>query len=147
MADQVFNICKGAFAEKVRDSAAAVGCLLLQNTGLEADGVLSDHDDVAALLAAANTECTATNYSRPSLQTGVVTVDDTNDRVDLDVPDITFTALGNGTNNTLAKAVFYYEEAAADASRIPISHHDLSVTTDGTDLTLQIDGAGIARAA
>lgn len=144
MADGVFNIAKGSFIEKFRDGGTVGGLILLQ--AAEADATLVDYDDVAALLVpAGNTEATATNYARKTGITGTITVDDTNDRADLDFPDQTFTSLGNGTNNSLVKAVSYYEESASDSGRVPISHHDLSVTTDGTDLTLTI--TNLARAA
>lgn len=146
MADGVFNISKGSFIEKVRDSGTVLLLLLLQ--AAEADAALVDHDELNALLAAAgNTEATATNYARKTGITGTITVDDTNDRADLDIPDQTFTALGGATNNSLVKVVVAYEESAADTGRVPMSHHDISVTTDGTDLTLQIAAAGILRAA
>lgn len=146
MADGIFNISKGAFAEKFRDSGSVGLLLLLKAT--EADATLVDRADVAALLAeAGNTEADATNYARKTAITGTVTVDNTNDRTDLDIPDQVFSSLGGATNNSLVKVIVAYEESASDAGRVPISHHDITVTTDGTDLTLQVNAAGIARAA
>lgn len=145
MADGIFNISKGAFIEKVRDSGSNLLLILLK--AAEADDTLNNHDTVAAMLAGGNTECDATNYVRKTGITGTLNVDDTNNWVDLDIPDQTFTTLGGATNNSLVKAVIAYEESASDAGRIPLSHHDLSVTTDGTDLVLQMNANGIARAA
>ena len=65
---------------------------------------------------------------------------------DIDFPDQTFTGAGNGVNNTLTKLVTAYENAAADATRIPLTHHDFAVTTDGSDLTAQFNAAGFFRA-
>lgn len=145
MADGVFNISKGAFAEKIRDGAA--GTLVLLLSANEAEGALIDHDDLAALLGAAgNTEATFTNYARKTGITETLTVDDTNDRVDVDVPDQTWASAGNGTNNTLTKLVSAYDEGGTDATRIPTSHHDFAVTTDSSDLTAQINAAGLVRA-
>lgn len=145
MADQVFNIAKGAAAEKVRDGATVVLVLLLQANETEVD--LLDHDELDALLTAVgNTEATFTNYARKVGLTATITVDDTNDRVDLDLPDQTFVAAGNGANNTLTKLIVAYEESAADTGRIPLTHHDFSVTTDGSDLTAQFNAAGFFRA-
>jgi len=143
MADGVFNIAKGAVAEKVRDDAAKLGVLLLKVA--QADAVLADHDDLAALLAAANTEAVFTNYARKTGLTGTITVDDTNERVDVDVPDQTWAAAGNGANDTLVKLIVFYEEAAADATRIPLTHHDFATTTDGSDLTAKMNAAGFFR--
>lgn len=146
MADGVFNISKGAVAETYRDAAANGLILLLQAN--EAEATLIDRDDVAAVLAeAGTTEATFTNYARKTSLTGSITVDDTNDRVDVDIPDQTWTSAGNGTNNTLTKAVVAYENAAADSTRVPQTHHDFAVTTDGSDLTIQINAAGFFRAA
>lgn len=147
MADGVFNIAKGAAAEKFRDAAANLLILLLKANETEADMI--DHDDVAALLGAAgNTEADFTNYARKTGLTGTITVDDTNDRVDVDISegDQTWTSAGNGTNNTLTKLITAYEESASDAGRVPLTHHDFSATTDGSDLTAQLDSAGFFRA-
>ena len=145
MADGVFNIAKGAFVEKIRDGASNVLVLLLKANETETD--LVDHDDLAALLGAAgNTEADATNYARKTGITGTITVDDVNDRVDADIPDQTWNNLGGALNNTLTKLIVAYEESAADSGRIPLTHHDFSVTTDGSDVTAQINASGFARA-
>ncbi|HSF94784.1 MAG TPA: hypothetical protein VLA52_07135 [Thermohalobaculum sp.] len=146
MADGIFNISKGAFAEKIRDTGSKTLILLLKVN--EAEAALLDHDNLSVLLGAAgNTEADFTGYVRKTAIVETLTVDDTNDRVDVDIPDQTWTAAGGATNNTLTKLVSAYEEAAADTTRIPSSHHDFSVTTDGSDLTAQINAAGLMRAA
>jgi hypothetical protein len=144
MADGVFNIAKGAVAEKIRDSASAVLILLLKAN--EAEATLRDRDDVAAILANGSTEADFTNYARKTGLTGSITVDDTNDRVDVDVADQTWTSAGGASNNTLTKLIVAYQESAADAGRVPLTHHDFAVTTDGSDLTAQINAAGFFRA-
>lgn len=146
MANGVFNIAKGAFAEKIRDGAA--NCIVLLLKANEAEATLVDRDDLAALLGAVgNTEADATNYARKTGLTGTITVDDTNDRVDVDLPDQTWTALGGAVNNTLTKLVVAYQESAADSGRVPLTHHDFAATTDGSDLTAVFNSAGFARAA
>ncbi len=146
MADGVFNIAKGAFVEKIRDSGSVVLVILLQAN--EAEATLIDRDTVALMLAeAGTTEATFTNYARKTAITGTITVDDTNDRVDVDIPDQTWTSAGGATNNTLTKLVVAYEESAADSGRIPLTHHDFAVTTDGSDITAQVNTAGFGRAA
>lgn len=145
MANGVFNISKGAFVEKIRDATTNVLVVLLKAN--EAEATLVDRTDIADLLVeAGNTEADFTNYARKTGLTGTVTVDDTNNWVDVDFPDQTWTSAGGATNNTLTKAIVAYEEAAADASRIPMTHHDFAATTDGSDLTLQVAAAGFARA-
>lgn len=144
MADFVFNISKGAVAEKVRDGASSLLMLLLKAN--EAEATLKDRDDVAAILANGSTEADFTNYARKTGLTGTITVDDVNDRVDIDIPDQTWTAAGGGTNNTLTKLIIAYQEAAADASRVPLTSHDFAVTTDGSDIIAQVNAAGFFRA-
>jgi len=143
MADGVFNIAKGAAAEKARDDATKFGFILLKV--VEADASLRDRTTITDVLAG-STEANFTNYARKTGVTATLTVDQTNDRVDLDIPDQTWTSAGGGTNNTLAKLIIYYEEAAADASRVPITYHDFVVTTDGTDIIAQINASGFYRA-
>lgn len=143
MADGVFNIAKGAAAEKFRDAAANGIVLLLEAN--EAETALVDHDELNALLGAAgNTESAATNYARKTGLTGSITVDDSNDRVDVDIPDQTWSSLGPG--NALTKLVVAYEESPADTGRIPLTHHDFTPTPDGSDLTAQFAAAGFYRA-
>lgn len=144
MANGVFNIVKGAFAEKIRDLGSKSLVLLLKAN--EAESTLIDYGTLATLINASNVEATFTNYARKTAIVETLTVDNTNDRVDIDIPDQTWTAAGGATNNTLTKLVFAYEESAADTGRIPMSHHDFAVTTDGSDLVAVINAAGIMRA-
>lgn len=145
MANGVFNISKGAGMQLLRNNANSIVVLLLQAN--EAETALVDHADVSALLTApGNTEATFTNYARKTGLTETVTVDNTNDRVDADVADQTWTAAGGATNNTLTKLIVAVSTGAGDANLVPISHHDFSVTTDGSDLTAQFDAAGFYRA-
>lgn len=144
MADFVHNVAKGAVAEMVRDSAANLLILLLKVA--EADATMKDYDTVAALLAGTPDEADFTNYVRKTGITGTITVDDTNDRVDIDAPDQTWTSAGGASNNTLTDLVFAYQNAAADATRIPCTNHDFAVTTDSSDLTCQLNASGFYRA-
>lgn len=145
MADFVFNIAKGAAAEKIRDSAANCGIMLLKTA--EAEATLKDRADLAAVLANGSVECDFTNYARKTGLTGTITVDNTNDRVDADVADQTWTAAGGATNNSVVRAIVFYQDSAADSGRVPLTCHDFVVTTDGSDLTLQVNASGFYRAA
>lgn len=144
MADFVFNIAKGRVAEKVADSGSALLIFLLKVS--ESDATLIDYDTVAAILGGSNTEADFTNYARKTGITGTVTVDDANDRVDVDLPDQTWTSAGGAANNTLTDLIVAYEESAADSGRVPLTCHDFAVTTDGSDLTAQVNAAGFFRA-
>jgi hypothetical protein len=133
----VFNIGKGAVAEKVRDGAN-IQILALAASGLESDATLIDVDTVSALVAGTTNEVTNSGYSRKSISNASITlvVDDTNDRVDVDVADQTWAAILAGDN--WAKLVVCEDVGGADSSRVPLTAHSFDVTTDGTDIVAQI---------
>ena len=160
MADGVFNIAKGrgvewySIVKSNHHANSAFIVVLLIATGLEADDVLNNHDDLSALLAAANDQATFTNYARKTLTdvelAALPAPDDTNNRRDLDIPDLLWTSAGGGVNNTLGKLIVCFDDdttGGTDANIIPWTFHDFTVTTDGTDLTAQINVAGLFRAA
>lgn len=137
MADLVFDIAKGAAAEKVRDGATAGGILLLKTA--QVDATLKRYATLDAILTAGggtvNVEANFTNYARKTGLTVTLTVDNTtNDQAFLQLAEQTWTAAGGATNNTLAKLIVFYQESAADTGRIPLTAHDFVLTTDGTDV-------------
>jgi hypothetical protein len=140
-----FNIAKGRPVQQTISDATKFGILLLKVA--EADATLIDYATVAAILAGANTEANFTNYARKTSITATATVDNANDRTDIDVPDQTFASAGGATNNNLVKLIVFYEVSASDAGRVPISAHDFVATTDGNDLVAVIATAGFYRAA
>jgi hypothetical protein len=144
MADGVFNIAKGAVAEKIRDGASAILVMLLKVS--EAAATLGDRATVAAILAASNTECNFTNYVRKTGITGTITVDNVNDRVDCDIPDQVWSVAGGAVNNTTTKLIIAYQESAADSGRIPLTHHDFVITTDTSNVNAELNAAGFFRA-
>lgn len=146
MANLVTNIGKGRFVyyaglPAATDSLIAV---VLEATGLEADDALQDYDDLAALIAGASNE--QTTMGRKTLTTVTVNVNDTANTAAIDCDDITWTA---ATGNATGKLVVCYvpSTGAADSAIIPLTLHDFSVTPDGTDITVQINAAGLATAA
>lgn len=141
MADFVFNIAKGAFVEKFRDGAANGLMLLL--TAADTDDAMRDTDTVATLLATGADEATDGSYARKTGLTGSITVDDTNNRVDVDIPDQTWSALAG---SAITDLVIAYQESAADSGRIPLTNHDFAVTPDGSDVTAVVNASGFARA-
>lgn len=153
MSDGVFNIAKGKIAYYAGLPAAndALIVVLLKSSGLEADDTLNNYDDLAALLAAANDEADATNYARKTVTASItVTVDDTGNKVDIDMPDLTWIALGGVSNNTIGKMLVCYDPdttAGTDSTVVPLTYHDSTLSTDGTDVTVQFAAAGFARAA
>ena len=130
---------------------SALIIVALKATGIETDAVLKDYDDLAAILAAANDEATNTGYARKTLTDAdltALTIDDTNDRVDLDVADQTWTGVAT-TGGAWAKLLVCYDgdtTAGTDSNIIPLTAHDFSVTPDGSDITAVINAAGFYRA-
>ena len=145
MANFTFNIALGqvvAYYRRVDEndpSTATLKILVLATAGIEADDTLNNADTVSALLSGTTNEVTNTNYARKSLSDADLTAfspDDTNNRVDLDFPDQTFTgiAAGDGWNDVV---VAYDPNASADTAIIPLTQHDFVVTPDGSDIVVQ----------
>lgn len=151
MADFIANISKGKFKYycelPAANDALVVG--LVKSAGVEADNTVKDYDSIGALFAAANDECDATDYARKSITSVTVTVDDTNDRLDVDFADQTWVGLGGATNNTISDLFVGYDPdttAGTDSDIVFLSWHDFSLTTDDSDVTAQVASAGFARA-
>lgn len=151
MANGVFNIAKGRVNEYVarvaaNDPANSALIIVLLKVA-EADATLEDYDDLSALLAGANTEADFTNYGARKALTDVdvtaPTPDDTNNWQEADLPDVTWSSAGGATNNTMVKLLVCYDAdttGGTDANIIPLTHHDWTPTTDGSDLTAVING-------
>jgi hypothetical protein len=156
MSNFVFNIAKGRVAEfynrvKTDDPAnSALIILVLATTGLEADAVLLDKDDVAALVSGATNEVTNGGYARKVLtQADLVSLapDDTNDRMDVDIPDQTWATVAAGDG--WSKLVIAYDNdttGGTDSNLIPLTAHDFVVVPDGSDITAQVAATGFYRA-
>jgi hypothetical protein len=152
MADGVMNIAKGkvGYYATLPGTNDALIVVLLKASGLEADDTLNNYDDLAALLAAANDEADFTNYTRKTLASVSGTVDDTNNRLDVDAADFTYSSAGGAANNSVAKALICYDPdttGGTDSSIIPLTYHDCVFTTDGTDQQIALAAAGFYRAA
>lgn len=155
MADFVFNNAKGRVAElynrvDLNDPTNSVLTIILWNTSAT-DATLKDLDTVAAIEADANTaEITNSGYARKSLTDADIVAfapDDTNDRVDLDIPDQTFTAVAAGTAITDVSINYDNDSTTGtDSNQVPLTWHDFAVTPDGSDIVLQIAAAGFFRA-
>ena len=147
MADFVFNIAKGEVKKYCKLDGGANDALIivpLETTGLEADATLKDYDDLAALLAGTSNE--QTTMGRKTVSSATITVDDTNERVDIDIADQTWTA---ATGNAISKLLVCYDPdttAGTDSSIVPLTAHDFVVTPDGSDIVAVINAAGFFRA-
>lgn len=139
MASIVTNIALGnlkRYAEQVGTGNAALIIVPIETAGLESDAVVRDKDDLAAFLSGTTNE--QTSMSRKTVTTCTVTVDDTNDRLALDIADQTWTS---ATGSAIAKLLICFDPdttSGTDASIVPLTLHDFAVTPDGSDIVATI---------
>jgi hypothetical protein len=157
MTDQIPNRSKGRVTEWVErvnanDPANAVFVVdLLATTGLEADATLRDKDSFTDYVSGATNFATGTGWARKVLdQAGglTVTYDDTNDRVDVDMPDQTWTAVADAADDVSRLLTGYDSDSTGgtDANILPATQHDFVIQPDGSDVTAQIAATGFYRA-
>jgi hypothetical protein len=155
VADLVCNISKGRAVQFYINvdgntpAGAELAIAILATAGVEADDVLRDADTFSAMVAGTTNEVTNGGYAKKVLAGADLTAfapDDTNNRVDLDIPDQTWTgvAAGDGWNDFVPTYDPVGSQVATDM--IPISVHDFVVVPDGSDITAQIAAAGFFRA-
>lgn len=146
MADGVMNIAKGKagyYCTQVGTGNAALVIVLLKVA--EADDTLNNYTTLGALLAGANTEANFTNYGRKTITSVTNTVDNTANTLSVDIADQTWTSAGGALNNTLVKLLVCYDSdttTGTDANIIPLTYHDFTPTTDGTNLTAVVNASG-----
>lgn len=156
MANFVYNIALGRVAEfynrvKTDDPAnSALIIMVLSQTGIETDAVLKDKDTFADVLSGTTDEVTNTGYARKILTEANIVAfapDDVNDRVDLTIPNQTWTAVAAGSNwNDIVIGYDNDTTTGTDANIIPLTQHDFVVTPDGSDITAQVSSSGFYRA-
>lgn len=153
MGQIVFNIAKGRVVELYRrvKSADPANCALvlvpIEASGLEADAVLIDKDDLAAVLAGAtNEQATMGRKVLTSAQLAAMPApDDANDRFDLSLPTTTW---GTVTGNPIAKLLVAYDAdttGGTDADIIPLVMFDYTASPNNSDI--QMSGGVFFRAA
>ncbi|MEU7855248.1 hypothetical protein [Nonomuraea sp. NPDC049141] len=157
MADFTFNVALGRVAElyhRVKNGDPAGSTLViaaLSTAGLETDAVLRDKDTLTDVVAGATNEVPVGNgYARKTLvaaDLNVVAPDDANDRLDLDIPDQTWTSVLTASGGW-SKLVICYKPSSGstDAQIAPLTCHDFAITPDGTDIVAQIAATGFFRA-
>ena len=146
MTATVFNIAKGkvAYYAGLPATNDAIIAIPLETSGLESDATLQDYDNVSALLAGATNE--QSTMGRKTAASVTVTVDDTNNRVDVDCADITWTA---ATGNAVSRLLFCYDPdttGGSDTDLIPLVVDDFVATPAGGDITYQVAASGFFRA-
>ena len=144
MANIVFNIAKGRVVEyynRVKSNDPANSALILipiETSGLQSDATLIDMDTVSAILAGATNE--QTTMGRKTLTDAQLAAlpapDDTNDRYEVSLPAVTWTA---AAGNAISKILVAYDgdtTGGDDTNLIPLTMFDAVATPDGNDLVL-----------
>jgi hypothetical protein len=149
MANFVFNVAKGHLgyyhesARLQQPANAGLVIVILRTSGLESDATLIDKATLADVLAGTTDEATNTGYTRKNLSGATIpamVVDNTNDRITLDLPDLTWTAVQAG--DAWAKLLVCYDAdttSGTDANIIPMTAHDFNITPDGSDIIAAIN--------
>lgn len=145
MADFVFNIAKGRVAElynRVDSNDPANSALIIVpvDRGAATDATLKDLDTLSAVLGAV-TERTTGGWNRKTLtdtDLSAMTVDDTNDRMPLDLADQTWTSVTAGAVTDLLICYDSDTTGGTDANIVPLTCHTFAITPDGSDVTATI---------
>lgn len=142
MANIVFNIAKGRVVEyynRVKSNDPTNSAIILvpiETSGLESDATLIDKDDLAAVLSGTTNE--QATMGRKTLTdadlAALPSPDDTNDRYDVSLPTVTWTA---ATGNAISKILVCYDSdttAGTDSGIIPLTMFDFTATPSGLDI-------------
>lgn len=104
----------------------------------------ADTEEETATVSAFSTldECDGANYSRKTLASQAVAIDATNDRVEFDFEDLTWTALGNGTRNL--QGILILKHVTNDTDSVPIAFIEFAANQSpgGSDFTVAPDAEG-----
>ncbi len=152
MADIVFNIGKGRVVElynrvEANDPAnCALVLVPIETSGLEADSTLIDVDSLAALLAGTTNE--QTTMGRKILTdadlASLPAPDDANNRYDLALPSVTWSAAPGNQISTIAVCYDPDTTGGTDSAIIPLTMFDFAITPSGADV--QMTGGTFFRA-
>jgi hypothetical protein len=152
MANWVFTVAGGSFIRYMQlplGGTDALLVVLLQSTGLQADATLQDYTTLQAILTAGNLEATFTNYARIVVNSGItITPNLTANTQTVTMGNWTWNSAGGAVENTLGKLLVCYRATSAtlDSSVIPLTGHDFTATTTGTNLLASIATTGLAVA-
>lgn len=118
MAEVVFNVGKAKIAAGVITAGGtnlAAAIIITSKTG-------ASDPDLATMAAIDAVGTVAFHSQRVALTSVTLTTDNTNDRINIDCADITFSAAAGVT--ALAMVIYDKTTDTNDTTRIPISYHD-----------------------
>lgn len=156
MSDFVFNIAKGRAVEfhnrvKLGDPSTARLFLCPVSVAAVTDATIGDCDDFAAVITAGVTERTTNGWVRKTIAAADLTAatpDDTNDRFDVDMLDLTWTAVALAGGVVTDLILCYSSVTSPTTSQmVPIAQYDFPLTPDGSDIVAQVNPSGYFRAA
>jgi hypothetical protein len=148
MANFVHNIALGRVVEFYNrvdgnDPANSVFLIVAIDANGDTDATMKDRDDLSVLLGGTANEVTNSGYARKTLTDSDIVAwapDDTNDRVDLDFPDQTWTSVAAGTAWTDLLVCYDSDSTGGtDSGVVPCTNHDFAITPSGSDITAQIN--------
>lgn len=158
MGNQVTNIALGRTVELYRrvksNDPANSAFVWVLGLGAITDATLKDLDTLQAVLDDPGfTEAGFTNYARIVVTDAELAAlpapDDANDRRDIDIPDPVWANAGGTLDQTLTRALLCFDEdttSGDDTNIIPVIFWDFAITTNGQNLTGDVDTAGFFRA-
>jgi hypothetical protein len=146
MADLVFNIAKGRVAElynrvDLNDPVNSALIIVPVDRGATTDATMRDFATLAAVLAGGVTERTTGGWNRKTLDDtalAALAVDNTNDRMPLDIGDQTWTAVSAGAVTDLLICYDSDTTAGTDANIVPLTCHTFAITPDGSDVVATV---------
>lgn len=152
MANIVFNIAKGRVIElynRVENNDPANSAIILvpiETAGLEADAVLIDVDNLAALIAGTtNEQVTMGRKVLTDVELAALPAPtDASDFYEVSLPTVTWTA---ATGNAISKIAVCYDSdttAGTDANILVLTMFDFAQTPSGGDI--QMTGGAFFRA-
>lgn len=164
MAELVYNLARRRIADGLvqlgteANGAAGttvLGCMLVSTDYLDlGDGTIIDLDFVADGTTQSTTPyeaATSSNYARQTVGARTITEDDVGNRGDIDVADITFSAVSSGAGVIGAAIIFSVASSGTlnteSTAMILISKYDTGfpVTPNGGDITVQWSTGGILQ--
>jgi hypothetical protein len=145
MANFVFNVAKGRVAEyfnRVDSEDPATSRIVVipfKESGTEANG--QDADTLTAVEAATGFSEQTEGWSRKTVtgaELAAVAADDTENRMEISLPAVLWTAPTAGKNTT-GLVVCYDPKTGegTDEEIVPLVHLDFAVTADGNDVELK----------
>ena len=159
MATTASVVCRSGYgaARYYAGLPAANDALILrfwQPVNQQDDDVFRDHETIAALISAGNTQCTAPGYIAKQITSGVnLSIDNTNNRVDVYPPNTTWTALGamsgaNSRQEISALTISYQPSVSSGttSTELLLTKHYFPFIADGSDRTVPFP-SGFYRAA